>query len=236
MRHLFTFFLCLISLLTFSQKDNSREGFPKTITVTGSADIEYTPDEIYVQVELTEFKKKGEEKVELEKIKNDFLIKCKSIGIPDSIIRLGSYLGYSTYKKKKKDVELYNSVIYQIKFSESKKIDELMKVLDDDATSIFKVGRVSHSKISDFRKQLKINAIIAAKEKAIYLAEAIGEKVGDAISIYEPNEKSTYFENANYSSLGSNSVTVFTEGEQIEGIPFKKVKLRYEVEVVFALK
>ena len=47
--------------------------YPKTINVSGSADMEIIPDEIYVQVDLKEYKKKGESKVELEKIKSDFL-------------------------------------------------------------------------------------------------------------------------------------------------------------------
>ena len=47
--------------------------FPKTISVNGSAEMEVIPDEIYVQVDLREYKKKGEEKVDIEKIKNDFI-------------------------------------------------------------------------------------------------------------------------------------------------------------------
>ena len=50
--------------------------FPKTISVNGSASMEVIPDEIYVQVDLREYKKKGEDKVELDKIKSDFLANC----------------------------------------------------------------------------------------------------------------------------------------------------------------
>ena len=41
--------------------------FPKTISVTGSAAMEVIPDEIYVQVDLREYKKKGEDKSEDKK-------------------------------------------------------------------------------------------------------------------------------------------------------------------------
>ncbi len=41
--------------------------FPKTITVNGSAEMEIVPDEIYVQVELKEYEKKGSAKMDLEK-------------------------------------------------------------------------------------------------------------------------------------------------------------------------
>ncbi len=173
----------------FAQQDNSREGYPKTITVEGSAEMSIVPDELYVQVQFKEYKKKGEDKVEIEKIKADFLAACRSIQIPDSLIKIGSYMGYNqnqfASKRKKKDPDLINSVMYQVKFYNTKKIEELINLLDDEATAMFKIGRSSHTKITEFRKQLKIEAVKAAKQKAIYLTEAIGEKIGDAIAIYD---------------------------------------------------
>ena len=51
---------------------------------------------------------------------------------------------------------------------------------------------MAHSKEKEFKKQLKIQAVKAAKEKAIYLAGAIGENIGEAITINEPNEMNIY--------------------------------------------
>src|SRR5258708_7408526 len=69
--------------------------FPKTISVTGSAEMEIIPDEIYVQVDLREYKKKGEDKTEIDKIKEDFLATCKAVGIADSNISVASFDGYN---------------------------------------------------------------------------------------------------------------------------------------------
>jgi uncharacterized protein YggE len=233
----FLFFTNLI----FAQQDNSRAGYPKTITVEGSAEMSIVPDELYVQVQLKEYKKKGEDKVDIEKIKTDFLAVCKNLQIPDSLIKIGSYMGYNqnqfASKRKKKDPDLINTVMYQIKFYNTKKIEELVNLLDDEATAMFKIGRSSHTKITEFRKQLKIEAIKAAKQKAIYLAEAINEKVGEAIAIYEPEEKWTYFDEANESNRGSNTVTVFiAESDSLDGNSYKNTKLRFTVQVIFALK
>ena len=78
---LFTSFLFLYSL--FAQIPSSTQPgcfpFPKTISVTGSAEMDVIPDEIYVQVDLREYKKKGEEKTELEKIKADLPVWGKEI-------------------------------------------------------------------------------------------------------------------------------------------------------------
>src|SRR4051812_39638356 len=56
----------------------------RTINVNGSAELEITPDEIYVQVELREYNKKNGDKVDIETIRNKFLSAAKSMGIADS--------------------------------------------------------------------------------------------------------------------------------------------------------
>ncbi|MDQ3681647.1 MAG: hypothetical protein M3352_01075 [Bacteroidota bacterium] len=55
---------------SFAQTVNT---YPKTTTVTGSAEMEVIPDEIYVQVDLKEYEKKGQSKVNIETIKKRFL-------------------------------------------------------------------------------------------------------------------------------------------------------------------
>ena len=61
--------------------------YPKTISVSGSADMEIIPDEIYTIVTLKEYEKRGTGKIDLEKIKSEFLANCKLIGLADSNVR-----------------------------------------------------------------------------------------------------------------------------------------------------
>ena len=222
--------------------------YPKTISVTGSAEMEIIPDEIYVQVDLREYKKRGEDKVELDKIKADFLANCKAVGIADSNISIASYDGYNMsalWQRRKKDPELLASISYQIKFSSTKPMDELIDRLDDQATNNFRVVRTSHSKIVEYRKQLKIMAVKAAKEKAAYLTDAVNEQLGQAITILEPEESSSSdVQNGRYKSV-SNAKFRETENSNYakgaygivdEGVDYRKLKLRYEVGVLFAIK
>lgn len=209
--------------------------YPKTITVTGSAEMEIVPDEIYVQVDLREYEKKNQPKVEIEKIKQDFLNAAHSVGIADSLISIASYDGNSNnpwLRKKRKD-ELMSSISYQIKLKTSKQMDDLVNVLDDNATQNFAIVRTSHSKIAEYRKQLKILAVKAAKEKGKYLSEAIEEKLGDAVTINEPQENII----VPYMSRTANVAYSKMNDTNIEQVPvdFKKMKLKYDVSVVFAL-
>lgn len=212
--------------------------FPRTIQVNGSAEMEIIPDEIYVQVTFKEYDKKGSGKVDIDKIRSGFLSAYRSLGMPDSLISVLSYDGNNGdlwYRKKKKKEELYNSISYQIKFANTAKMDELVNKLDDDATQVFRVIKTGHSKLEEFRKQLKIQAVKSAKEKADYLGAAINEKIGQAVNIEEPNEFYYPFQNnyaANYKMVDMAAREVADAGPAVD---FQKLKLRYEVKVVFAL-
>jgi len=213
--------------------------YPKTITVTGSAEMEVIPDEIYVQVILREYEKKGQGKVNIENIKRDFLNNVRAIGIADSLISIASYDAYNgnpwLRKKNKKD-ELYASISYQIKFKESKQLDALVDRLDDNATTNFFIQRTSHSKLAEYRKQLKIQAVKAAKEKAQYLSEAVNEKTGEAVTINEPVEYYIPFYNVRQANVMMKEQAQSADVASDPAVDFRKIKLKYDVTVVFALK
>jgi uncharacterized protein len=158
--------------------------------------------------------------------------------LPDSAVSVAAYDGYNgnpwLRKKNKKD-QLYASITYQVKLRTAAQVDQLVDKLDDNATSNFYIARTSHSKLDQFRKNLKIQAVRAAKEKAGYLAEAINEQVGVAVTINEPNE---YYQ-PYYNRVANTMMKAEALQDQSADQPqadFKKMKLRYDVTVVFALK
>jgi uncharacterized protein YggE len=237
-------FILVISQSAFTQQPgHPNNPYPKTISVSGSAEMDIIPDEIYVHVELGEYQKKGEAKKDIESIKSGFLASCKAVGIADSSISIVSYSGNNRYyniRKRKKDQDMMASITYQVKFRSSRLMDDLVEKLDDDATRDFRINAVSHSQMAEFRRLLKIQAVQAAKEKGIYLTEAIGEKLGEAISLSEPVEWIPP-QNVRLAIRGANSVGSFSMAkEQVddasEEINFKTIKLRFEVNAVFAIK
>ena len=233
---------CMATAQLFGQ--TAPNPFPKTITVSGSAEMEVIPDQIFVNILLREYQKKGESKKDLETIKADFLAACTNAGIADSLISIVSYTGYNNYywlHRKKKSPDMNASITYQIRFSQSKQMDELVDKLDDEATQRFDIVGTNHSKMTEFRKQLKIGAVKAAKDKAIYLTEAIGEKLGPAITVKEPNDNLQSSLSGRVSGMTTNVQMRYEYKEASGGsgktfeIDFKKIKLRFEVEVIFAL-
>lgn len=230
---LVTAFCTMLSLGAISQQINP---YPRTITVTGTAEMDIVPDEIYVQVNLKEYERKGSGKMTIDKIRQNFLSAVRSLGLPDSAISVASYGGnnwHPWWRKKNKKDELYASITYQVVLRTTSQVDQLVDKLDDQATENFWIQKTSHSKLEEFRRRLKMEAVKEAKVKADYLAGAINENVGVAVSINEPHE----FYQPYYGNMRAMEMKMDDGGQQGEPqADFKKMKMRYDVTVVFALK
>lgn len=226
-----------VILITTQLIAQEQKPVQKTITVNGSAETEVVPDEIYVQVDLREYNKKNSDKVDINTIKNNFLAACRSIGLSEKDISVQSYQGYDQNywitKKKKQNPDMKASVSYWIKVNNVSKLDELVEKMDDQATQNFFIAKTSYSKMDDLKKDMKITAIKAAKEKAIYLAEAVGEHAGQAITINEPveidNTPRPYY--ANVMMKADNMAEA-----PAPDVDFKKITVKFEVTAVFALQ
>ena len=123
-------------LLTAQPYDNTIK--QRTINVNGTAELEVTPDEIYVQIELREYNKKNGDKVDIETIRNQFLAAAKSMGIADSEVVIQGYSGwdgnYWWYQKnKKKNPDMKAGINYEVKVKTVDMMDQLVDKLDDES-------------------------------------------------------------------------------------------------------
>ena len=211
----------------------------RTINANGSAQLEITPDEIYVLVELREYNKKSGEKVDIETIRNQFLSAAKSMGIADTNVVVQGYSGwdgnYWWYQKnKKKNPDMKAGITYEVKVKTVNDMDKLVDKLDDQATQNFYMSRTSHSNMDSIKKQLKIQAIKAAKEKAVYLAAALGDEVGHALVINDPVESGNY-PRPMYANMMMKAEAADQSAPPMD-VDFKKIKIQFDVNVTFELK
>jgi uncharacterized protein YggE len=231
--------LTLMSIFTTAFSQSEKNPFPKTITVNGSAEIEIIPDEIFVQVDLKEYEKRGQGKINIESIKKTFLNNAKAVGIADSAISIAAYDGFGGnpwLRKKNKKNDLFASIAYQVKIKNSTQLDALVDRLEDEATQNFFIQRTSHSKLAEYRKNLKIAAIKAAKEKAGYLSEAINEQLGQAVTINEPVEYYTPYYPPVMQANRMLKESAADAAQEAGPVDFMKIKLKFDVTAVFALK
>ena len=128
---------------------------------------------------------------------------------------------------------------YQLLVHDAKTAGKVFIELQNIGISNVSINRIENSKITDYRRQVKVEAIKAAQEKAKDLAQAIGQEIGRAIFVQEIE--------TNYRTLagspGSNSNIVIRGTSNISGsnasepdIEFEKVHLEYSIVARFELK
>jgi uncharacterized protein YggE len=225
--------LLMVATMAMAQTPNNSIE-QKHINVIGSAEMEVIPDIIVVAVKLKEYQFKNQPKAELETLQKEFLLLCRQAEIADSNISVSAFSGNTPWimNRRKKDPEMMAEINYEIRFGKFEQIEKLAALLNENATSSFYISYTTHSRIADYRKQVKTQAIKSAKEKANYLGEAIGERIGPALRIDEIPEQNLQ---AVQSYLRqSNSVRVDDSGNE-GSVGIRKIKIRYEIAAAFAL-
>lgn len=231
---------CCFSLLFAScGEGNDKPEVPKKIEVTGSAEMEVTPDEIYMSFTLKEYLDASKKKVKLDQIKANFLTLCKEQGVPDSSITVSRYSGYERrdyywYKRRKSEPDFMASISYTVKANSTDILDAIVAGLNEKAVDNFTITKTEYSDIVKLRQEVKTMALIAAKAKAEYLAKGIGEEVGEALLIQEIENG---YVSDNINKRLSNSIGIVSEDNMENSTPsYEKIKIRYEMRADFKLK
>lgn len=207
------------------------------IEVTGKAEKEIAPDKIYLSIVINEKDYKNKSLAQIEK---DMMKTLKNIGIDTkkdlSVTDMASNFSYYYSFIKKNDVKI--SKEYQLLVTDAKTAGQVILELQKIWISKVNLVKVDNSKIEQYRKEIKVEAIKAAKEKAAMLAEAIGQSIGKAIYI---GEQDHYFRS--YASMDMANIMVknMAEAGGIEDayeapeIEFEKLKIESTIIVRFAL-
>lgn len=207
----------------------------KYIEVTGSAETEIIPDIITLSFEIKEYKD-GKDEYPIALLDNKLKIIINQVDIPDSCLMVDNISG-SQIQVRKKTTNFVSSKKYLLRLNDISKIDTLVNSISELNITKIKIANLTHSKLSNYRFDTKIRAIVAAKEKAEKLLNAIGEELGEAIYVEEdPSNTWNVGQGAwtNLKNTGSNSFnwTVSSKNET----SIKKIKLKYEVKVRFRIK
>jgi len=223
-----TFFLS-----SFAQSVDTR----RKIDVTGSAEAEVTPDIIYIGISLKEYFKdnSNKKKIQIEDLERQLQTAVLNAGIPKENFTINNIASYNAWWEKKKGSEFLARKQYRIKVTDLTKVNAIMSAVDPKGIENSNIDSFDYSKIDVLKRELKIKALQAAKAKATYMVEGIGEKLGGALQIDEIN-------NDNYPQPMYRNIMMKAEGsissdaEQLPDIDFKKIKLNYQVHAIFEIK
>ena len=102
-----------------------------------------------------------------------------------------------------------------------------------------RIGEMSNKDILKYHEQGKKDALLAARKKAEYMAEALGEKVGEVLSIVEHGGGTDHYTVVQNSKLRMDSAALGS-AEAAPAAPasdaFRTIKYTYSVTCRFALK
>ena len=209
----------------------------KYIEVTGSAEMLIEPDEFIFIVGIEEYwkeefekKKKFKDyknKIKISEIEGQLIKDLNELGIKTEDIKSTEVGNYWRYRGK----EFLISKKLEISLNDFKHINKIISKLDRKGIDYMRIGELKNKELVNYRKEVKKQALLAAKEKAKYLLETIDKELGDIISITELNSDNYFWRPA---LSGSNTILNSSKNPTAEND--KKIKLRFEINAKFEIK
>lgn len=224
--------VALLSLSAMAQQADLR----KKISVSGSAEAEVTPDIIYLSISLKEYLKdnNGKKKVNISDIENQLYNAVLKTGIGKENLTVNDVASYNYALERKKNPDFLASKQYRLKVEDLNKWNEIIGAIDPKGIAYTNIDSYEYSKIEALKKELKIKALKAAKEKATYMVKSLGDKLGSVIDIQEINNEN-YSQPMYKASAMLREVSIGADAMAPE-IDFKKIKLNYVVNTVFEIR
>lgn len=202
------------------------------IEITGRAQAEVAPDEIYLNITINEKENKG--KVSLEKQEREMFKKLTLLNIDleknMTVLDMNSF--FEKYILKKDRILLAKS--YVLKVSSADMTAKVFSALEEAGISDVSIAKTSLSNVEKVREGVMEKAAVNAKEKAVLLANALGRKAGKAIFIQN-------YDNYSIMVRGVQSVSKMSMAESADGfispvLEFEKIKFEHSVLVRFELE
>jgi uncharacterized protein len=232
---------CCFLFFLFSIYIAAAEETPKIplISVTGTAELNVAPDEIKISVDIDNREKvlkSAKEKTDEQAKKLLALVKAHQILPKDVITSYVAVTPVRSFRKNEARTILYFQAAQRITITlhDFSKYDSLMDSMTADGLQNILV-EYDVADMPSYRKKARMNAILAAQEKAKVLAEAIGQKIGKAYSIEEVIQKNQYA-TPNVTSNTIGRISTPDEGAKGSPLSIGNIEIRVSVEASFYLE
>ena len=225
--------LWLSGILAISAQEDNNSRY---IEVTGSSETEIIPDEIHLMITIKEYwqeefekKSKPEDyqtKVPVNEIEHNLMSALKQAGIAPSDIQTKEVGDY--WRERGKDFLI--SKTFDIKLQNPDQINRIIQTVNTKGIQSMNIGELKNKDLQEYRKQGKIEALKAARQKADYLVAAMGQKLGNVLRIVEPEERSfSYFQPQ--SAMSNVAIPSYDSNPE----NFRTIKLRYQMTARFEI-
>ncbi|AHF16405.1 SIMPL domain-containing protein [Niabella soli] len=225
------FALMAVSLMAFGALKAQGPDLRRKITVSGTAETEVTPDIIYVSISLKEYLDNGKKKIAIGTLENQLFDAVKKAGIVKENLTINNINSWQNTTGKKKNPDFLASKQYLLKMSDLNKLEQILGDVDAKGIQSTGIQSYDYSKMDQLKKDLKIKALKAAREKAAYMVEALGGKLGDVLEIQDGGDSPVQ-------PVVYRAYAMKADSEAVGGadLDFKKIKLNFTVNTVFEIK
>lgn len=224
--------LAVATMALFTASAQQSEAFPSYVEVSGVAEKEVVPNEIYLSITINERDSKG--KISVDEQQREMLATLKKLGVkPDEQLKMLDLT--SSYFKRGNALARAN---YELKLSSATEVARVWRALDGLGISEVTVSRTTHTEIERFKAETRTEAMRIARENARALAEAIDQKIGKCFWIYDMSSPvRTTYAVANIKARGVMEDSLsFDEAVAEEGLEFQTIKLQHRVQAKFVLE
>ena len=166
-------FLLVFVLFAWNIFVNAQDSDARYVEVIGSSEVEIVPDEIHFLIQIKEYweeeytgKSKKEEdfrtKVPLAMIEKDLRRSLHKIGISDEAIRTQEVGEY--WRQRGKEFLIGKQL--DIRLTDFNQINSIIRCVNTWGIESMRIGELKHKDLPMYRRQGKIEALKAAREKA----------------------------------------------------------------------
>ena len=214
--------IAAVALMALPAAAQVQEAFPSYIQVNGRAEKEIMPDEFYLSG-----------KISVESQQRDMIAALKRLGVNvEKQLKVANLS--SEFFKKNTSVA---TAKYQLQLGSAAEVSKVWQALDNLGISNVSILKVSHSKIDQYKEQVRVEAMQNAKQSAQTLAQAIGQSVGKCFYIYDSNNNVMPVFYDNMAVMRSAKAAGMAEDAAAdEPLDFKTIKLQYNVQAKFVLE
>jgi uncharacterized protein YggE len=232
MKKLILIMAAVVAVTAVSAQNSDTWHYEDAVQVNGKAEKKITPDEIYVSITLRDSDDKDQTVEQMEaRMKREFA----ALGI--DLASALKVAGMANAPRKRNDVDTERS--YELKVGDTGTLASVFETLGEMNVRDAGVARATHSRIDEFRREVRIEAVKNARDIASELAGAVDQEIGAAVWImdngfYESSPMPVYKTRA----LAMDSAGFVGNGMEAgeQGLDMQEITLTYNVMAKFQLE
>ena len=202
------------------------------IEITGNHELELTPDEIYISITINEADTKG--KTSVEKLENKMIEQLENLDVNlEEDFKIKDFSSnFKNYFLRKNTV--LKSKQYQLLVHSGLELGLVFQKLEAIGISNIQITKVSHSELKKYEEEVKVLALVNAKERSVNYANAIGQTSGKALFVQVYQQQSP----RNYNRLNKMVMmdVAKSKEETVNDLEFEKIKIQATVLTRFEVK